>query len=130
MKYQTSELIGWRLDQAVAKAMGFGYDVAKSSMVVLTLSTGKSATDEGCTIIRNGKLEHYAPSTKWEHGGPILQQEGISPERHKPDSMDAGDPLVSDGRWMWVTDTGCGPTMLVAAMREFVSRKFGDEVDL
>lgn len=137
MKYKTDELLGARLDQAVAKACGYIYDKhLRDDFIVTTIDPSMPArppelvSREVCRAVVDGHARSFCPSSEWSHGGPIMEQEGISPERHKPDSMDAGDPLVSDGRWIWVTDTGCGPTMLSAAMREVVRRKFGDTVDL
>lgn len=63
----------------------------------------------------------YQPSTDWSRGGPIIEQEKIE--------------LRHDGRksWCaWIEKTGAvhGPAPLIAAMRCFVSSKFGDEVEV
>lgn len=152
MKYITNDLIGWRLDQAVAKAMGYGHDVAKSSMIATTVSTGVTATEEGCTIICDGQPMHYSPSSKWEHGGPIIASEYIelyvgveSGERFwmsachcrqdTPTFIDLiGGQAVPKGHRTLAeipkTGHGDGPTPLVAAMRAFVAHKLGEAVDL
>ena len=116
MKHKTAELTGALLDAAVA----------------LGLEPRDYQFGGSCWYAPGGGrgLIPFEPSTDWSVGGPIMEREGISPERHKPDSMDAADPLVSDGRWMWVTETHCGPTMLIAAMRAFVASKLGDEIEL
>ncbi len=129
MKHKVSTLSGALLDRAVALALGAELRMSRPwehhddepAVRLLALIDGVPVSKEP-----------WAPSTTWSQAGPIMQAEGISPERCKPDSMDAGDPLVSDGRWMWVTeeDGGCGPTMLVSAMRTFVIRKLGPVVDL
>ena len=127
MKYKTSELTGWRLDQAAAKAGGYRYDVARSYMVVLDLATNISKNEEGCTVIRGGGLMHYSPSTKWEHGGEIIDREKIGLQYLGAErGWLAGHcyppgPGVADGR---------GETPLIAAMRCFVAGKCGAEVDL
>ena len=70
-------------------------------------------------------------SLSWQWGGPIIERERIMivPAGYN------GDP---EHEWM-AGDEECwtkfrqprwrGPTPLVAAMRAFVSRKFGDEVE-
>ena len=121
MKKQVNELVGRDLDDAVFRAEG----LAETRSTIITMTNFGSG--RGGALVRNNVPAY---SSDWSHGGPIMQREGISPERHKPDSMDSVDPMVSDGRWIWCTETGYGPTMLVAAMREFVRRKFGDEVEL
>ena len=61
---------------------------------------------------------------KWEHGGPIIEEEGISLDR------------VSDSLWVATRLEGMsvseedGPTPLIAAMRCYVASKLGDEVEI
>ncbi len=119
MKHKTAELTGALLDAAVAMAEGWSH-------------AGPHQWFHAARRVFSDPLALFPPpySSSWFDGGPIMEREGISPERHKPDSMDAADPLVSDGRWMWVTETHCGPTMLIAAMRAFVASKLGDEIEL
>jgi hypothetical protein len=69
----------------------------------------------------------YHPSEVWDHGGPIIEREQIElwPPGEKGASYTewpAGD-LASHL-------FGIGPTPLVAAMRAYVSSKFGREVQL
>ena len=150
MKYTTNELIGWRLDQAVAKACGYGYDTSKSSMVVFEIATNISTLEEGCTIFRDGGFLHYSPSTNWVHGGPIIEREriGILPAtkeikadraylrrtgRHfmpECDGWVAGYEPITHIEFDWGGGWEVGPTPLVAAMRVFVAAKYGAEVDL
>ena len=130
MKYTTNELIGWRLDQAVAKACGYGYDTSKSSMVVFEIATNISTLEEGCTIFRDGGFLHYSPSTNWVHGGPIIEREDIELWKWKGDNGNYWCAHVQG----WSADTDAkesiGDTPLVAVMRAFVSAKMGAEVDL
>jgi hypothetical protein len=125
MKFKTSELLGWRLDQAVAKANGYGYDAAKGRRVILDLATNQS-------IILNSRLTHYSPSTNWLYGGAIIEREKIGLSFYS---------VGSDGAWMSdyehdARPDGCqlsnatAPTPLISAMRAFVMGKIGDEVDL
>lgn len=65
----------------------------------------------------------YKPSSKWEHGGPIIERERISviSDYHE----------IEDG---WLADGGkkqvFGPTPLIAAMRCYVASKLGEEVEV
>lgn len=124
MKLKTAELEGWQLDTAVAMALGVRQPPA-------------TAGDEnGETIYRYTDVqlrdvielrEHYAeasifaPSSVWNHGGPIIERERIT----ITSNMDHG----------WTALCGCpadcvevGATPLIAAMRAYVSSKFGEEV--
>ena len=130
MKYTTNELIRWRLDQAVAKACGYGYDTSKSSMVVLEIATNISTLEEGCTIFRDGSFLHYSPSTNWVHGGPIIERERISIFADHGTDWLAAMPEHRLGEWgTWAYST-TGTTALEAAMRTFVFARMGAEVDL
>jgi hypothetical protein len=73
MKYKVAELRGARLDQAVAKALGFMFDAGMAYMVVTDMRTGARRLVEGATIMRDGKCEHFSPSSVWTCGGPILE---------------------------------------------------------
>lgn len=121
MKHKVAELEGALLDAAVAMALsrtpGYSWGRNESGVVVLVDQAGHV-------------MDPFEPSSDWSIGGPLLHEHGIGVERYKPDSMDAGDPLVSDGRWMWVTDKSCGPTPLIAAMRAYCASVFGDEVEI
>jgi hypothetical protein len=120
MKHKVSELIGARLDLAVAIAEGLPVHPGPGEYIV----ADKIDTVWAHTI---------APSRRWAHGGPIIERERIeiSP--------------IADGDWQafvrpeyhlgqLVGDDGAaeGPntTPLIAAMRAYVASKFGDAVDL
>jgi len=65
------------------------------------------------------------PSTAWEHGGPIIERERITLEFLDGEWCAwAQSPQGADGR------DGRGQTPLIAAMRAYVSSKFGEMVDL
>ena len=62
---------------------------------------------------------------QWEHGGPIIEREGIT--------VSDGSP-VTGLEWM-ACDRGSthiqhGPTYLIAAMRCYVASKLGDVVNV
>ena len=68
MKYETSELGGLKLDQAVAKALGASPPFApgKCRDVVGLIDTPPYEYDDD-----------FLPSSIWAHGGPIIDREGI-----------------------------------------------------
>lgn len=106
MKVKTSELIGHALDWAVAKCEGI-------------------ATDKwGVAWVPMYGQEHFnkrfEPSTSWLHGGPLIERALINVE---PFEDINGKQWASDAVWE-------GPTPLIAAMRCYVARKMGDEVDI
>lgn len=101
---KTSELIGPALDWAVAKCEGWTYDSSELKYIKL------------------GYTE-WNYSTNWEHGGPIIEREGISINQ----CTDKVTWFSTGGGYAY---TKHGPTPLIAAMRCFVSSKLGDEVDI
>lgn len=96
---KTSELTGAALDWAVAKCEGALWD------------------GEGEPASYQTAYPEY--STWWNHGGPIIEREGIATGK-------------SWECWKAFTDanTGEGPTPLIAAMRCYVASKLGDEIDV
>lgn len=103
---KTSELTGLALDWAVAKIEGL---VAQHGMTELEIFYGARA----------GGCHRY--STDWAQGGPLIEREnvclrGISPGFH---AWYHQCPPKSEG-----------PTMLIAAIRCYITRKLGDEVDV
>ena len=65
-----------------------------------------------------------AYSTDWAHGGPIIEQEGISVWVFDDVTWKAENPFVG---------AECvyeGPTPLVAAMRCFVASRMGDTIEI
>lgn len=80
----------------------------------------------------------FSPSTNWAQGGPIIEREGI----HTATLAAGIDPFVhqtfKEGD-AWEAEilphdqdsiVFTGPTPLIAAMRCFVARKLGDEVEV
>jgi hypothetical protein len=102
---KTSELSGAALDWAVAKCEGVYFENLR-------------------------EFEDYALNycTDWEHGGPLIEREGIGLDQY------ADYP-----RWQAFTPApeqpsghcACtGPTPLIAAMRCYVASKLGDDVEV
>jgi hypothetical protein len=126
MEYKTRELKGAPLDAAVAKAVGWKFELRhfhgdgshpiNKCLVLIDLVSGGS------------RVETFQPSTDWAQGGPIIEREGISVRK---------DRQTATPRFAWYALMGhdnewphCAETPLVAAMRAFVAAKIGDEVDL
>lgn len=114
MRHKVSELEGALLDAAVAKIVDLP----------------RHPQPDGSVLYRvNGELlaaEHWRPSSNWEHGGPIIESERITVQ-----------PMDFAGRQDWQASTDRflqtlqnGPTPLVAAMRAYVTSKFGEVVEL
>ncbi|MDB5937454.1 MAG: hypothetical protein JWQ01_4798 [Massilia sp.] len=103
---KTSELTGVLLDYWVAQPTG-----------MLRMCSGPI----------DFKLGGWSPSTKWAHGGPIIESERINLVS-SGDQCEAfmGDlaPNILDNEH----GDGVGSTPLVAAMRAFVASKYGATV--
>lgn len=115
MKVKTSELSGAQLDRAVAHIQGYAEGPNGSFWI----------TEDDCV--------DFKPSTDWAQGGPIIESFVISVAADTADwfmekvwfaSVD--DILVDPDEAIGVR----GPTPLIAAMRCFVARKLGDEVEV
>ena len=101
MKIKTSELSGAALDWAVCK----------------------------CEGEQPSRYTKY--STDWALCGPIVEREKIEwqwlPSSHKAHQYGARKPSLGGLNRTFCMD---GPTIMVAAMRCFVSSHLGDEVDI
>lgn len=129
VKRKVSELEGAQLDWAVAVAMGCTAKMNRHGGVDTTQQESMRLGIPGDLF--HGAFGHgsvrFRPSTYWSQGGPIIERERI--------------PFcpVLDGMWIsefvaWEGTGGrkvslCGPTPLIAAMRAFVARKLGEEVE-
>lgn len=121
MKYETEKLAGLELDYAVA-------------------------TITGCLRMMPGDKRHqlgsYSPSTRWDHGGPIIESERISIEFYgshwgampkDANGCEVPDPDPEKHKEMsggWCPVMAVGDSPLVAALRAFVRARIGDEVEL
>lgn len=120
MKVKVAELEGRMLDRAVAKAEGleeFDYP-EESALWVFRPGNGLY-----------GEPDRYEPSSDWSIGGPIIERERIGAYQN-----DAGDWCALPKGWLSDPERKPpfvrGPTPLVAAMRAYVSSKFGDVIEL
>jgi len=114
---KTSELTGFELDLAVAKAEGEKAELNHGEVV-----TWKTIGYHKYRLV-------WRPSTDWAQAGPIIEREGISIDQRDNGSLvlaciDA--PMEHEENEIWVN----GPTPLIAAMRCYVSSKLGDEIEI
>lgn len=145
MKVETSTLIGTALDWAVAKCEGLN---PNTDPEVRCKYVGYSGFAEA-----NGfgySIKHY--STDWAQGGPIIERENITLIRANSQYIKGKCvPLwfAETDKWVGHNITtgyegeyfdpcfmideagGCyGSTPLIAAMRAFVTKKFGAEIEI
>lgn len=130
---KTLELTGAALDWAVATALGRG---PKYNME----SHGR--TWWGWWLAGPGHKYEPMPSysTDWAQGGPIIEREGIHPTVEYSSDV-FGEPIARCG-WRacaWNASTpgtsgfmvwGLGETLLIAAMRCYVSSKIGNKIKI
>lgn len=117
----SDELIGWKLDFEVAKALG------------LPLRKDVWHGDGVFVGHGGGDLTPFAPSTDWAHGGPIIERERIATmvlsgqwRAYFVETNSLGNSNDPDYWLIEVTAEGAhasGPTLLIAAMRAFVASK-------
>ena len=114
---KVSTLAGPQLDYWVAKAEGKEVLIAGGMAQILY------RVEQGVEC-----YQVYSPSTDWSQGGPIIERERYSFATigtGMPDE-NGNKPIVCIGRESKATE---GKTHLVAAMRCYVTSKFGEEVD-
>lgn len=111
---KVSELTGSALDLAVAKCEGAEVkpNTHPFDKSLIIKWPNRASWDDFCD---------YSPSTDWSQGGPIIERAGIS-----IDKIDAMHWAAVSGKRGWLY----GDTPLIAAMRCYVSSKFGDEIEI
>ena len=119
MKIKTSELKDRALDYVVAKIESGIEPEYFNDCIWIT-------TGSFFTRVRRNVFE---PSTAWSQGGPLIERERIQVFPHNGASEWCGViHVLRDGYTGILTQDG--PTPLIAAMRAFVTKKFGDEVEI
>ena len=105
-----SELTGAALDWAVAKCEQDG-----------------SVNSHGALwfLLWRDRYNQWMYSTNWAQGGPIIEREGIALQRW----LECGW-LADTWNFKFATGHSQGPTPLIAAMRCYVTSKFGDEIEI
>ena len=148
MKHKVSELEGALLDAAVAKAEGYvpdahGYRYNKPPVIIHGVAApryvlpGDVRNEDGFPA-----AGRFHPSGDWKLAGLIIEREKIGVYWqhgiwvagygiHADDGAYYSEETGSDPATIEFDGaTGCGPTLLIAAMRAFVASKFGEEVEL
>jgi len=120
MKYKTSELEGDLLDAAVTMALRIKGNLrdGRAGCYLIPFDTGPSEDPKFGDI--------FEPSTRWDHGGPIIESEKIG--LLSPEQSPSGEWYASYLHPDFNDHTGSTP--LIAAMRCYVVDKLGDEVEL
>lgn len=112
---KTSELTGTLLNLAVARAIGKQVTVGKSLV-------GRNL------IVRDRAGWPYDPSTRWDHGGPLLNSGAMLVG---PSPYIQGWSLAGEGSdWESAKNVCSGNTPLVAIARSIVTKHFGVEIDI
>jgi hypothetical protein len=123
MKHKVSELEGDLLDAAVAMAEGYEVVLANEAAYGVRFAARGGSRGRPYFVI-----DHY--STVWNDGGPIIDREqiGVWSERYDDSWMAAFNVEVGPN---WNAEhQSFGPTPLIAAMRAFVTSRYGEEVEL
>lgn len=122
---KTSELTGAALDWAVATAKNMNPALHK----IQYGEPNKPFVYRNYVVIpmSNGDCWTFEPTVKWELAGWIIEREGISVYRTENGSVLYWVAEVYEGNSLL---KGEGPTPLIAAMRCYVTSKFGDEVEV
>jgi hypothetical protein len=141
---KVSDLEGVRLDYWVARADGYADGTVseaaealdgESDPRIFTTSAGN------LRIARKDTVAAWAPSTDWAQGGPLLarmvesgeycvwEYDGVVTVSNR-DPECTPNKRLENGELDWEGESvlGEGPTLLIAAMRAFVSSKYGEEV--
>lgn len=127
VKIKTIELEGEQLDHFVAIALGWEKKLWGAIPVWFQADGEKRFRCIG---------RDWKPSTNWQHGGPIIEREGICVAQftNELDSSKKAEwrAAIVDGEGYFTSlDLPfSGHTYLVAAMRCFVAFKLGKEVEL
>lgn len=119
---KVSELTGAKLDYWVAKALGLDLDYMVNGVRTCRVPAFINCPAEDA---ENGDM--FAPSTRWDHGGPIIERETIIIGRRGKSFGRVWVSGIGDENGFCIP-TDIGPTPLIAAMRAFVASKYGEEV--
>lgn len=129
MKIKTSELTSAALDWAVAQALGVTpailYGSDDKTPHIFDADLLEMEVDSGAD---------FDPTTNWGLAGPIIEREKLCVGyQHQLDP--AYVPLLDPATVCWARTTAggylkYGPTPLIAAMRCFVTKALGDEVEV
>ena len=121
MKHRTDELTGRLLDEAVFRAEG----LAETRSTIIRMTNFGSG--RGGALVSNNVPAY---SSDWAHGGPIIDREKIGTFFIEEESQWRAGIDMHGYTPEFNKAEVHGPTLLIAAMRAFVSARMGAEVDL
>ncbi len=125
---KVAELIGAKLDHWAAKAEGLSLARPYSNGRPWDSDAWCIGGDPQRSMYDGPESRHaYAPSSSWEHGGPIIERERIT-LKSREDERGALDWSAHVGPDPLAALTCWGETPLIAAMRAYVASKYGREV--
>ena len=125
---KTSELTGAELDAAVAMIEGIDDLVEKDGRMCHVREWDPEGLSWRDSLRDWVMWVDYAPSQRWDHGGPIIERERICVSfGANQDSFPGWGALMGPERYNQEADA-YGPTPLIAAMRAFVASKYGEEL--
>lgn len=137
MKRAVATLEGPLLDAAVAKAEGLRFCI--ESFAIMNPDPVKHMA---CWLLKDGddrvpkdfSVGPYRPSTDWSVGGEIIEREHICTWWQDADGWNAGYDLGlgsggQDG-WLDADHWMLGKTPLIAGLRAYLAKTFGEEVEL
>ena len=137
---KTSKLTGTALDWAVSKCEGIPVKITRTSSCAEE-AIGKVTYSIDFDQTWNAKGQEcwlsYSPTYNWAIGGPILQKEGIELLCNLTEREAARFSIPTKADWQAFHRSDrktearqFANTPLIAAMRCYVARKLGDEVDI
>jgi hypothetical protein len=150
MTMKVSELEGAALDAAVAKAEGIEGLVEKDGRMCRVQEWDPEGMSWRDSLKDWVMWIDYAPSQRWDHGGPIIERESIAVYlgRHvthkdwpfgsrkwiagfnlEAENGHVYDEYDQDSASISLDHRQAGETPLIAAMRAYVASRFGEEVD-
>lgn len=123
-----ANLMGWNMLIKVREASGAALDwmVAKCEGYDLQLddeTSGHWLVPQDGFLHDEKPLSAFRPSTNWSQGGPIIERENIFIMKN---SKNEWVSIIHRGSPIGIT----GLTPLIAAMRCYVTRSLGDEVEV
>lgn len=136
---KTAELTGAQLDLWVAKALDWRFD-PHHALLHYTLQRYEGGVLVQPAVSRDDSGEDFSPSTVWDHGGPIIERERIAVmpfgeqwaagfhPRSDCRMVNDGDGHFDDMSSIEMDQERYGETALIAAMRAYVTRKFGENI--
>lgn len=137
---KASKLIGTQLDWAVAKCEEINSQICRTNSCAEEkqgIKTHAIKYNQTWNAQRLERWSTYAPSTDWSQSGPIIEREGIellcnltTTEASRFSGGASADWQAFHRSDRRTEARQFATTPLIAAMRCYVARKLGDEVEI